>query len=121
MSNLDLPGERYGEAAPRSAFLDQLQRSLRALPGVTAATMVDHLPRSPLPATTTFTVEGQSADEDRSSATMVTIDPGYLDVFRVPLFQGRPFQYEEMIRPSAMIARSCSARNQSAIACQSTA
>jgi putative ABC transport system permease protein len=89
---LDLPPERYGEAAARSRFLEELQRELGALPGVAASTAVDHLPRSPLPPTMTFAIEGTTAEEERPSATVVTIDPGYLDVFQVPLFQGRPFR-----------------------------
>jgi putative ABC transport system permease protein len=87
---LNLPEERYGETA-ESRFLEELQTALGALPGVTAATVVDHLPRSPLPATVTFAIEGVTAEAERPTATVVTIDPGYLDVFRVSLFQGRPF------------------------------
>ncbi len=89
---LDLPAERYGEPARRSRFLEELQRELGALPGVTASTAVDHLPRSPLPPTMTFAIEGVTEEEERPTATVVTIDPGYLDVFRVSLFQGRSFQ-----------------------------
>jgi len=89
---LDLPAERYGGPAQRSRFLEELQRELGALPGVAASTAVDHLPRSPLPPTMTFAIEGVTEKEERPTATVVTIDPGYLDVFRVSLFQGRPFQ-----------------------------
>jgi putative ABC transport system permease protein len=39
----------------------------------------------------TFAIEGVTEEEERPTATVVTIDPGYLDVFRVSLFQGRPF------------------------------
>jgi putative ABC transport system permease protein len=89
---LDLPAERYEEAPARSAFLDQLRSELGALPGVAASTAVDHMPRSPLPPTMSFTIEGITAEGERPSATVVTIDPGYLEVFQVTLFQGRPFQ-----------------------------
>jgi putative ABC transport system permease protein len=88
---LDLPAERYGEAARRSRFFEELQQGLAAIPGVAAATAVDHLPRSPLPPTMTFAIEGVTGEEERPSATVVTVDPGYLDVFGVSLFQGRPF------------------------------
>lgn len=88
---LELPGERYGEPSERSRFLEDLQREVGALPGLSAVTAVDHLPRSPLPPTTAFAIEGVTEEEERPTATLVTIDPGYLDVFRVPLFQGRSF------------------------------
>jgi putative ABC transport system permease protein len=89
---LDLPAERYEEAAARSAFFEELRSELEALPGVTSSTAVDHMPRSPLPQTMSFTIEGITAEGERPSATVVTIDPGYLEVFKVTLFQGRPFQ-----------------------------
>jgi putative ABC transport system permease protein len=102
---LDLPAERYGEPAQRSRFLEELQRELGALPGVAASTAVDHLPRSPLPPTMTFAIEGVTAEEERPTATVVTIDPGYLDVFRVSLFQGRPFQPSDRLEspPVALV------------------
>jgi putative ABC transport system permease protein len=89
---LDLPEDRYAEPSTRAAFFEALRRDLTSLPGVTGATLVDHLPRSPLPPTVAFAVEGRTSVEERPKATVVTIDPGYLDVFRVPLFQGRSFQ-----------------------------
>jgi len=94
---VDLPVERYGEVGQRTAFLEDLNRELGALPGVTAVTAVDHMPRSPLPPTMTFAIEGITAEEAKPSATVVTIDPGYLEVFGVTLFQGRPFQPSDRI------------------------
>lgn len=89
--DIDLPEDRYDAASKRAAFFESLDRELKALPGVEAATLVDHLPRSPLPAMAAFAVEGRTAEQERPKATVVTVDPGYLDVFRIPLFQGRPF------------------------------
>jgi putative ABC transport system permease protein len=94
---LDLPAERYGELARRSRFFEELQRELAAVPGVAAATAVDHLPRSPLPPTLTFAIEGVTEEEERPTATVVTIDSGYLEVFGVPLFQGRGFQSSDRL------------------------
>jgi putative ABC transport system permease protein len=99
---LDLPAERYAEAAQRSQFLEELQGSLGALPGVTAATAVDHLPRSPLPASATFAIEGRTSEDEKPTANVVTIDPGYLQVFHVPLFQGRPFQASDRLESPAV-------------------
>jgi predicted permease len=108
---LDLPAERYGETARRSAFLEEFHRELEALPGVTAATVVDHMPRSPLPATMTFAIEGVTAEEEKPNATLVTIDPGYLEVFRVPLFQGRPFEASDRLdSPPVVLVNEAMAR-----------
>jgi putative ABC transport system permease protein len=99
---LQLPEERYPEPLQRSAFLEALRREAGALPGVTAVTAVDHLPRSPLPPTTTFAIEGRTEPEEAPTATLATIDPGYLDVFRVPLFQGRAFQATDRLDAPAV-------------------
>jgi len=102
---LDLPADRYGEPLQRSRFLEELRRELGALPGVAASTAVDHLPRSPIPPTMTFAIEGVTAEEERPTATVITIDPGYLDVFRVALFQGRPFEPSDRLEspPVALV------------------
>ncbi len=94
---LELPAERYGEPAERSAFLEELRSELDALPGAVGSTAVDHMPRSPLPPTMSVSIEGVTAEDERPSATVVTIDPGYLEVFGVPLFQGRPFQSSDRL------------------------
>jgi putative ABC transport system permease protein len=88
---LELPEERYAEPATRSDFLERLRSELEALPGVVSSTAVDHMPRSPLPPTMSFSIEGITAEGDHPSATVVTIDPGWAEVFQVALFQGRTF------------------------------
>jgi putative ABC transport system permease protein len=90
--SLDLPEDRYADEARRSAFAEDIERELKAIPGVGAAAVADHLPRSPLPPSTTFQIEGQTEVDERSTATLVAAGPGYFDVFRVPLFQGRTFE-----------------------------
>jgi predicted permease len=90
--SLDLPEDRYADEARRSAFAEEIQRELEALPGVGSAAVADHLPRSPLPPSTTFQLEGRSEVDERSTATLVTAGPGYFDVFRIPLFQGRAIE-----------------------------
>jgi putative ABC transport system permease protein len=103
--SLDLPPERYGEPERRSAFSSELRESLEALPGALGATAVDHLPRSPLPPSLTFAIDGVAEEDARRTATVVTIDPGYLDVFRVPLLQGRPFEPSDRLEgpPVALV------------------
>ncbi|MGH9320581.1 MAG: ABC transporter permease, partial [Vicinamibacteria bacterium] len=102
---LELPAERYREAAERSRFLEELRAELGSINGVEAVTAVDHLPRSPLPPVTTFSIEGRTTEEERQSATTVIMDPGYLDVFRIPLFQGRSIQPSDRLEspPVALV------------------
>jgi putative ABC transport system permease protein len=108
---LDLSEDRYREPSARAAFFEALRRELDALPGTSALTLVDHLPRSPVPAEVTFAIEGRTRDDERSNVTAVTIDPGYLDVFRVPLLQGRPFQASDRAdAPSVVVVNEAMAR-----------
>jgi putative ABC transport system permease protein len=97
---LDLPAERYGEPGVRGRFLEELHREVGSLPGVASSTVADHLPRSPLPPSLAFAIEGVTEDEERPTSTVVTIDAGYLDVFSVPLFQGRGFQASDRLDSS---------------------
>ena len=109
---IDLPAERYDEPSKKAAFFEELQRELSSLPGVRTATIVDHLPRSPLPPSTTFAIEGRTSEEERPSATLVTIDPGYLDAFSVPLFQGRPFSSSDRLdAPEVALVNEAMVRN----------
>jgi putative ABC transport system permease protein len=102
---LDLPTERYGEPGARGRFLEDLHRELGSLPGVASSTVADHLPRSPLPPSLAFAIEGVTEEGERPTATVVTVDPGYLDVFGVPLFQGRTFQASDRLEspPVALV------------------
>ncbi|HXV64497.1 MAG TPA: ABC transporter permease [Vicinamibacteria bacterium] len=109
---MELPGERYAEPTEQAAFFEELQRELSSIPGSHSATIVDHLPRSPFPPSVNFAIEGRTSDEERPSATVVTIDPGYLDVFRVPLFQGRPFSTSDrMGAPEVALVNEAMVRN----------
>ena len=110
---VELPEERYKEPAARSAFMEELKRELDSVPGVRAVTIVDHLPRSPFPPTTTFQIEGHTSAEEKPTTTVVTIDPGYLDVFAVPLLQGRPFtESDRLDAPAVAIVNEAMVRSQ---------
>jgi predicted permease len=53
----------------------------------------------------TFAIEGRTSEDERPTATFVTIDPGYLDVFHVSLFRGRAFQPSDRLEspPVALV------------------
>ncbi len=88
---LSLPEDRYGEDRQVADFYHRLVRKMEALPGATKATVTNFLPRTPLPASLAFYLEGEPTQEpSQHSATAVTIGPGYLETLEVPLLRGRP-------------------------------
>ena len=91
-----LPGARYDAAAPRLAFVDEARAKLRALPGVSAVSVVSHAPLVDrnVPATN-FIVQGWTTTESLPYATFRFVDADYLDVMRIPIRRGRGFTAAE--------------------------
>jgi putative ABC transport system permease protein len=50
-----------------------------------------------------FSIEGITAEGDHPSATVVTIDPGWAEVFQVALFQGRTFQASDRLESPPVV------------------
>jgi predicted permease len=89
---LNLPGPRYPGDARRLALVAELERRLAALPGVTAAGAVSHLPFDDYPNWySPFRPEGAPEDggfiADHRAAT-----PGYLAAAGARLIRGRGFE-----------------------------
>ncbi len=90
IARLELPASRY-DIPTQGRFAWELGRRLRALPGVEAATLT-----SAPPGCTSYWREMYSpADrpqgrlEDAPTATMVQVDEGFFETFRVPVALGR--------------------------------
>jgi predicted permease len=88
---LALPAERYAESAP--AFAGELERALRALPGVEAAGIVNQLPLDDDPNyAVRFWTRGHAADTDAVPlADARLISPGYFETLQSTLVAGRWF------------------------------
>jgi len=90
---MSLPPSYYARSEQRAAFLSELLRRARALPGVEAAGAVTPLPLGGDNVATTFTVEGQPppAAGQKPTADYRAVTPGYLEAMRIPLKKGRVF------------------------------
>ena len=90
---LGLPQPDYEDDGALAALSQQVIEELEALPGVTSATLANHLPRSPFPPRVSFSVDGRPLPEEERlpNAAALTVSPGYLRTLKVPLLQGRSF------------------------------
>lgn len=96
---LSLPGAHYRESAQRVAFFDQLLARLRALPGVSAAALVNVVPGQGYGGDNLLTIlehpplpKGQLQIARRRY-----IDPGYFTAMQIPIVRGRTFTDQERL------------------------
>jgi predicted permease len=89
-----LDPHQIGYDEPRmTAFYDELQRRLAALPGVEAVGMSFSVPTGYILDGTPVGKEGTviGTDEPRSDVTCNTVTPEFFDVLRLPIVKGRGF------------------------------
>jgi putative ABC transport system permease protein len=84
--NVNLPGERYRTADQRFAFFEQLEKAVRALPGVQSAAFVNQLP---LRGGWGTGIEIEGGDGSMRQADSQAISPGYFETLGVSLVRGR--------------------------------
>lgn len=90
--NVALPPARYAHGPQMTAFYDALLASVRALPGVRAATVSSALPVNPIRISPALP-EGQPEAPlmQRPFFHIQTVSPGYAAAMRIPLLRGREF------------------------------
>ena len=89
-ASLDVQLRGYDEAQGR-AFYRELERRLRALPGVVAVTFAYSIPMGYYGVSANVDLPGQSANvkEQRHAALYNPVEPDYLEVMRMRLLKGR--------------------------------
>ena len=100
-ANVSVTGTRYQDVHARIAFFNELMPRLAALPGVTAAGAINHLPLGGDVWAKQYAVQGRPeprAGEAESAVYRVT-QPGYFAAMGTPLLAGRDF--DEHDGPSA--------------------
>ncbi|HKI01747.1 MAG TPA: ABC transporter permease [Thermoanaerobaculia bacterium] len=91
------PDTKYPEQHLKAAFIQQAAERLRALPGVTAASVTSVEPFYPGQEYAAYNVEGQPANNSRGYHVVHhrTIEPGYFDTLKIPLLKGRAFTHQD--------------------------
>jgi putative ABC transport system permease protein len=90
--NIGLPAQRYASDESKSRFFRGLLERVRALPGVTMATVVDNLPLHQI-SLTSFRIAGRPAPpvESLPLADVAHVDPQFFSVLGLRLLSGRFF------------------------------
>lgn len=91
---LSLPSSRYAEDSDRRAFVDDVLRDVRALPGVQSASITSQLPFSGNNSSSVILPEGYvpEAGESLLSPMQTWVGPGYFEAMGIPLMEGRLFE-----------------------------
>src|SRR6267143_1484275 len=94
-ATLDPASLGYSEVQVRG-FYEQLSQHVRALPGITAASFVNHLPLGPAREQTAVT-DVMSPEPNKKDAVPIDglrVGPGYFQTMGIPLLRGRDFSSE---------------------------
>jgi predicted permease len=90
---VSLPESRYPDSAARRQFTDELLRQVRALPGVTAASVTSQVPFGGGSSSTVILPEGYvpRPGESLLAPFRTVAGPGYFEAMQIPLVAGRYF------------------------------
>ncbi len=88
---VDLPAARYPDIIQKRLFYDQLLDRVDTMGGVTAAGVVNILPLSQNNMRIMAIMRGDGDSEQRVTADVRIVSPGYFESMRIPLVDGRLF------------------------------
>lgn len=96
-AGLTLSKETYETDAKQAAFYSAVEQSLKNIPGVTSAAVVDALPFSNQGGSASFVIQGQvrDANDPGPHGNLRAISPDYFNTLRVPLLRGRLFTADD--------------------------
>ncbi len=88
---VDLPSDKYAEAASRSTFVERLELQLKSLPGIQAASVTARLPVFSMNSQA-FEIEGRPSPTDSADAAQfLAVGSDYFQVLGAPALAGREF------------------------------
>jgi predicted permease len=111
--NLAIPQTKFSHPAQQVSFFNRVLESVRALPGVQAAGVIDALPLSNEGSHQPVQVEGQPVVPmaDQPEVDVRLISPGYMSAMHIPLLRGREFDDSDVAgRPDAVLISQSMAR-----------
>ena len=99
-----LAGDAYNDIKARTAFYQNVVRTLASLPGATAAVVTSSIPGDDGGADRRLVVDGRTADGDEIEIQSIAITPGLFDTIDMPMVAGRDFTSQETENPQANVA-----------------
>jgi hypothetical protein len=108
---MSLAGPRYQTTANLANLVQLSLERLRAIPGVEVAGAACCLPLAPVP-NAPFTIVGQPlTGQHTARGNLPSVSPGYFELFRIPLLQGRGFtDRDNTSAPPAVVINEAMAR-----------
>jgi putative ABC transport system permease protein len=102
--NLVLPSAKYKEPPQRVAFYSDLVKRVEALPGVSSAALVNHLPLGGSNSSTSILIEGlpEPPPGQEFEARYRVCTPNYFQTMGIPVLRGRAFTDQD--RDGAQLA-----------------
>ena len=90
-AHVSMLGTANADTGRRGPFVEEVLRSVRAIPGVEVAGAINHLPISGDNWGLGFAIEGRPAPRPGESprATYRVVTPGYFEAMRIPILRGR--------------------------------
>ncbi|HEY6332986.1 MAG TPA: ABC transporter permease, partial [Blastocatellia bacterium] len=92
---LSLPQSRYPKPESKTVFVDNILAKIRAVPGVTDASVISRLPLSSGSSTRGVQIEGRTYPPNNQAEPVSpdygVISPGYFVTMHIPLLAGRDF------------------------------
>jgi predicted permease len=87
---LDVSGDKFASPQAQLAHQNSLISALEAVPGVSGAATIDHLPLDGCCLTTSFEPEGEAVKKDfLNNASPLVVSPDYFHTMGIPLDHGR--------------------------------
>lgn len=110
---IDLPFWRQGDIRRRLAFYAELLDRVRAVPGVSSASLGQgNIMGEAALQGTEFTIAGQPAGAARSQALMCSVEAAYFRTLGIPLLAGRQLEYTDARESLPVVVISQSAARQ---------
>ncbi len=114
MARVNLPGYRFGGMTERALRVEEIQETLSALPGVTAASGTSSLPFYNNPNALSYGIEGRPAPEGTAPhASVMDVLPGFFETMGIRIMEGRPIQDSDRSdgQPVAVISETFARRH----------
>ena len=90
------PMPKYDDPARAVALYQQLQQAIRAVPGVEAVALSNHVPLSGASMTTPVVPEGWTGEREEASALFRTVSAEYFATMGIPVVRGRSLEPGDM-------------------------
>jgi predicted permease len=101
---IDPPSPKYDDPARALALYDAVVQRVRAVPGVRAAALTNHVPLSGASMPSRFDVAGAPVDTGAGAQVLFrSVDEVYFATAGIPVVAGRGFTREDMVAPGQAI------------------